>query len=70
MTLGPILSVYKSVQFVGSYLQAGSLGKQVQGGGCQEKTVRKPRRQQPLLPQETEMDLLPVPRAPAGGLDK
>lgn len=70
MTLGPGLSVCKSVQFVGSYLQAGGLGKQVQGGGCQEKTVRKLRRQQPLLPQETEMDLLPVPRAPAEGLDR
>lgn len=50
MTLGPGLSVCKSVQFVGSYLQAGGLGKQVQGGGCQQKTVRKLRRQQPLLP--------------------
>lgn len=32
--------LHKSVQFVGFYLQAGGLRKQVQGGGCQEKSRR------------------------------
>lgn len=50
---------------MGFYLQARGLGKQVQGGGWQEKEFRSAKEVVAPSALEAEMRLLPVPRAPA-----